>query len=236
MTSSDDLPHESWPSPTANGPVSSQLSVGDAVSYGWQRFKANAGTWIGVAVIAVLIQILLNVLFGPQSVYRMDAARESAWTFGVVLGSIVTTVVGYLINAAMVRGALHEVDGQRPSIGSFFQFTNVGNVILASILVGLLGAIGLLLFVIPGVIVIFLSWWTLQFVIDRDESAITGIGSSFRAISSQAGRVLLLALALFGINVLGAIPFGLGLLVTLPLTMIASTYAYRVVSGGGVAA
>ena len=55
------------------------------------------------------------------------------------------------------------------------------------------------------------------------------------AISSQAGTLFLLALALIGINILGAIPLGLGLLVTVPLSIIASTYAYRVVSGGGVA-
>ena len=84
-------------------------------------------------------------------------------------------------------------------------------------------------------IVVFLSWWTLHFVIDRDQSAVEGIRSSFRAISSQAGTLFLLALALIGINILGAIPLGLGLLITVPLSTIASTYAYRVVSGGEVA-
>ncbi len=235
MTSSDDLPDESRPNSTTGGPVSSRLSVGEAISYGWQRVKSNAGTWIGVVVIAAIIQIVLSMLFGPDSVYRVDAARESEWSLNLFLGSIITTVVGYLINAAMVRGALHEVDGRRPSLGSFFQFTNVLNVIVVSVLVGLLSAIGLLLLVIPGLVVIFLSWWALQFVIDRNESAVTAIGSSFRAISSQPGPVFLLALALIGINILGAIPLGLGLLVTIPLTMIASTYAYRVISGGRVA-
>lgn len=235
MTSSSDLPSESQSSSATGGPVTGRLVVGEAVSYGWQRFKSNAGTWIGVVVIAAVIQVLLNLLFGQQSVYRVDAAPAPNWSVGVFLGSIVTTVVGYLINAALVRGALHEVDGRRPSLGSFFQFSNVLNVVLVSLLVGVLSAIGLLLLVVPGLIVIFLSWWALQFVIDRDESAITAIGSSFRAISSQPGPVLLLALALIGINILGAIPFGLGLLVTIPLSMIASTYGYRVVSGGGVA-
>jgi hypothetical protein len=134
--------------------------------------------------------------------------RQSRWTVGWIIGSIVSTVVGYLINAALVRGALHEVDGQRPSLASFFRFTNVGNVILASILVGVVTAIGLILFVIPGLIVAFLSWWTLQFIIDRHDSAVEGLRSSIRAISSQAGPVFLLALALIGLNILGAIPLG----------------------------
>jgi uncharacterized membrane protein len=233
MSSNDDLPEGRSAATTGRGGTA--LSVGDAIRYGWNRFKANAWTWIGAVVIAAIIQGVLNTLFGNRSTFRIDTFGQSLWTIGWIIGSIATVVIGYLINAALVRGALHEVDGQRPSLGSFFRFTNVGNVILASILVGVATAIGLILFVIPGLIVAFLSWWTLQFVIDRHDSAIEGVRSSFRAISSQAGPVFLLALALIGINILGAIPLGLGLLITIPVSTIASTYAYRVVSGSEVA-
>ncbi|MBV9922873.1 MAG: hypothetical protein JOY78_18745 [Pseudonocardia sp.] len=233
MSSNDDR-LESRTAP-ATGPAPTALSVGAAIRYGWERFKANPWTWIGAVVIAAVIQGVLNGLFGNRSTFRVDTFGQSFWTVGWIVGSIVTTVVGYLINAAFVRGALHEVDGRRPGLGAFFRFTNVGNVILASVLVGVMTAVGLILLVIPGLIVAFLSWWTLQFVIDRDDSAVEGIRASFRCISSQAGTLFLLALALIGINIVGAIPFGLGLLITVPLSTIASTYAYRVVSGRGVA-
>jgi uncharacterized membrane protein len=233
MSSNDDR-SDSRTAATA-GLTTNALTVGDAIRYGWARFKANPWTWIGAVVIAAVIQSVLNTLLGDRSTFRVDTLGQSIWTVSCIIGSIATTVVGYLINAALVRGALDEVDGRRPGLGAFFRFTNVGNVILASILVGILTAIGLILFVIPGLIVAFLSWWTLHFVIDQNDSAVEGLRSSFRAISSQAGTVFLLALALIGINILGAIPLGLGLLITLPLSIIASTYAYRVVSGRGVA-
>jgi uncharacterized membrane protein len=233
MSSNDDRPDSRTASTT--GLTTNALTVGDAIRYGWARFKANPWTWIGAVVIAAVIQSVLNTLLGERSAFRVDTLGQSIWTVSWIIGSIVTTVVGYLINAALVRGALDEVDGRRPGLGAFFRFANVGNVILASILVGVLTAIGLILFVIPGLIVVFLSWWTLHFVIDQNDSAVEGIRSSFRAIASQAGTVFLLALALIGINILGAIPLGLGLLITLPLSIIASTYAYRIVSGRGVA-
>jgi hypothetical protein len=233
MSTNDDLPENR--SASAAGPVGTRLSVGAAFHYGWTRYKANPWTWIGFVIIAAIIQGVLNALFGNRSTFRVDTFAQSLWTINWIIGSIVTVVIGYLINAAFVRGALHEVDGQRPTFGSFFRFTNVGNVILASLIVGALTAIGLILFVIPGLIVAFLSWWTLQFVIDREESAMDGLRSSFRAISSQAGPIFLLALAIIGINILGAIPFGLGLLITIPLSTVASTYAYRVVTGQAVA-
>ena len=102
----------STPSPGWTG---SALTVGDAVGYGWARFKANPWTWIGFVIIAAIIQGVLNALFGNRSTFRVDTFAQSLWTINWIIGSIVTVVIGYLINAAFVRGALHEVDGQRPT-------------------------------------------------------------------------------------------------------------------------
>ncbi|WP_072802269.1 hypothetical protein [Rhodococcoides yunnanense] len=229
-------PPGNYPPPPGNygpsgygGGAPTTVSVGDAISFGWNKFKNNAGVWIGIVLIAAVIQIVVNLIFGG-----FNTSDDFSDAFGVwrVVGALVGAVVGYLINAALVRGALHEVDGTKPAIGSFFQFANVVAIVLASIIVGIVVTIGLILLIIPGVILAFLTWWTLQFVVDRNEDAITAIKSSFRAISTNAGQLFLLALALVGINILGAIPCGLGLLVTIPITMIASTYAYRIVTGG----
>lgn len=205
----------------------SALSVGDAVSFGWNTFKNNAGVWVLVAVVAAAIQIVLNSVFGG-----FGESSDLSDAFGVwrLVGTLITAVVGYLINAALIRGALHEIDGNKPTIGSFFQFGNVVAIILASVLVGIMVTVGFVLLIIPGIVLAFLTWWTLQFVVDRNDDAITAIKSSIRAISSNAGTLILLALALVGINILGAIPCGLGLLVTIPMTIIASTYAYRIVT------
>ncbi len=204
------------------------LSVGDAISFGWNKFKDNAGVWVGIVLIAAVIQIVINLIFGGFGGSTSDLSETfSLWR---ILGTLIGAIVGYLINAALIRGALHEVDGNKPAIGSFFQFANVASIVIASILVAIMVTIGFVLLIIPGIILTFLTWWTLQFVIDRNEDAITAIKSSFRAISSNAGTLFVLALALVGINILGAIPCGLGLLVTIPITIIASTYAYRIVS------
>ncbi|MGW5923431.1 hypothetical protein ACWFPY_30955 [Nocardia fluminea] len=218
-------------------PAGPALGVGDAIGYGWTKFKDNALVWIGMVVVAFLIQAVISFLFGLGNSGDTDYDGGVSFGFGLwqILGTIVSTVIGYLISAAFVRGSLHETDGNKPGFGSFFQFTNVGAVIIAGLLVGLATGIGLLLCVLPGLVVAFFTWWTMQFVIDRDQDGVTAIKSSFSAISSNAGPLLLLALALFGINIVGALLCGIGLLVTIPLTIIASTYAYRVVTGGPVA-
>ncbi|PTR24107.1 putative membrane protein [Rhodococcus sp. OK519] len=199
------------------------LSVGAAISYGWSKFSANALSWVVLMLIAAVIQGLLNWAFSSSN----NAVS--------LIGGLISIIVGYLLQAAFVTGALQETDGTKPSIGSFFQIRNVGAVIVACFLVGVLTTVGLILCIIPGLIAIFLTSWTLQFVIDQNQDPIGAIKSSFGAISSNWGTLLLLALALLGINILGAIPVGLGLLITVPLSIITITYAYRVTVGGPVA-
>ncbi|TSD94645.1 hypothetical protein FOS14_20270 [Skermania sp. ID1734] len=213
-----------------------QLSVGAALSYGWEKFKSNAGVWVGITLIGVIISALVRWPFGGYGFsYSTD---DNGFPVGSFVLSIVGLVVGFvvstLIQAAFVRGALHEVDGNRPAFGSFFQFSNVAQVLVASLLIGIASSIGFVLCIIPGIVVLFLTWYTLQFVLDQNQDAVTAIKSSFRIISENAGTLVLLGLACIALNILGAILLLVGLLVTGPITLIASTYAYRVLVNGPV--
>ncbi|AOW95132.1 hypothetical protein BFN03_16605 [Rhodococcus sp. WMMA185] len=216
-----------------SGQMPGQFSVGAAISYGWNKFKDNALVWIGILLIAAVIQIALNIIFTGVEPASDVGEVFSPWG---IFGTVVTTIVGYLINAALVRGSLNEVDGNKPAFGSFFQFNNVGAIIIASLLIGIATTIGLILLIIPGLIVVFFTWWTLQFIIDQNEDAFTAIKSSVTVIGKNFGSVLLLALALVGINIVGALLLIVGLLVSLPISIIASTYAYRVLTGRFVSA
>ncbi len=200
-----------------------QLSVGSAISYGWQKFWQNALVWVGILIVAAIIQAVLRF------VLRSDSFFVSL-IFGAIIG-----VVSLLIQAALVRGALHEVDGVKPAFGSFFQFGNVASVVIAGVLVGIATGIGFVLLIIPGIIITFFTWWTFQFVIDRGDEPIPAIKASAQAIASNAGTLFVLALALVGINIVGLLLIGIGLLVTVPITAIAGTYAYRVTVNGHVA-
>lgn len=218
------------------GPPTGQLSVGDAISFGWSKFSRNAGVWIGVTVAALVLQILLSSIFNGFDFSADPEDLTGDVTALSLVGTIVTSIVGYLVQAAFVRGALSEVDGQRPAFGTFLQIGPVGAVIIAGLLVGIGTSIGLILCILPGIAFAFFTWWTMQFVLDANQDAITAIKSSFNAIKTNIGTLLLLGLALVGINLLGALLCLIGLIVTIPVTILAVTYAYRVTTGGRVVA
>jgi hypothetical protein len=227
------------PPPGYGGFAPPQLSVGTAISYGWEKFKANWGVWVGISLLAVIISALLQLPFGGFNMQFGTGNMDSSGFGGgslilSIIGLVVSFVVGTLIQAAFVRGALHELNGNKPNFGAFFQFGNIAQVLLASLIIGVLTSIGYVLCIIPGVIVMFLTWYTLQFVLDQNQDAMTAIKSSFNLTSQNVGPLLLLALACVGLNILGALLCLIGLLVTGPVTLIASTYAYRFLVNGPV--
>ncbi|ROZ99305.1 hypothetical protein [Gordonia sp. OPL2] len=208
-------------------PPAAQFSIGEAISYGWNRYKENAVSWIVVILISLVVSGLIGWLNNVSSDYG-----RIFWISA--LFGIISTIVGYIFQGAYARGALDETSGTKPSIGRFFE-VNIGAVIITAFLVGLGTFIGLILLIIPGIVFAFLAYWSLTFVVDRDLDPIAGIKASFSVISKNAGPLFLLALAVIGLNIVGAILCLVGLLVTLPVTMIATNYAYRYFTGGLIA-
>ncbi|WP_024792944.1 hypothetical protein [Tomitella biformata] len=233
-------PFGNYPPPPAGGfgdypAAGPTLNVGDALGFGWSRFKDNALPWIGIVLLTAVVSGVLSLLGGGSfsTTSFSDGTTEINTSFGAryVLFMLLTLIVGWIFQAAMVRGALDEVDGRKPGFGAFFQLPNIGMILLTGLIVGVLTTIGFALLFIPGVIVLFLSYFAMQFVVDKKLPAIDAVKSSWSVISKNVGPLLLLALAVIGINIIGILVCFVGLLVTLPITGIAVSYAYRALSG-----
>ncbi|MFD0361113.1 hypothetical protein ACFQZZ_06575 [Nocardia sp. GCM10030253] len=206
--------------------VPRSLDVGNALSYGWERFRANPAPWLGVTAVGVLIYlafVLLVRIVNPTSLLSL------LMIFLVVMVGI------WLLQAALVRGALYETDGYKPVFGSYFHFVNAGNVLLTALLAFVLTGIGWALCVVPGLIAGFLCMFALHYVVDQDLGPLAAIKASATLVVTNIGPVLLLGLAVMVLTFVGAVLCGLGLFVAAPVATIAVTYAYRTLTGGMVA-
>ncbi|WP_216914642.1 hypothetical protein [Nocardia noduli] len=209
---------------TVGQPV--DLDVGNAISYGLEKFRANPAPWLGITAMGIVIYLvfwLLVRIFAPNSFLP------------VVLLFLTVMAAVWLLQAAMVRGALYETDGNKPAFGSYFRFVNAGNVLLTAMLAFIGTWIGLAFCVIPGLIVGYLCMFALHFVVDQDQGPFSAIKSSAVLVVSNLGQTLLLALAVAVITLVGTLLCGLGLLVAGPVSVIAVTFAYRGLTGGVVA-
>ncbi|GAB3171390.1 hypothetical protein GCM10027059_39580 [Myceligenerans halotolerans] len=219
------------------GVPTGSFRVGEALGYGWGKFAGNALVWILFALLLLVVGIVFNT--GNATSYQdvWDAGRASAEidTGGSLLGLIGAVLVG-ILQGLGTNAALSEVSGRKPTFASLFRAPNLGMIVVAALLLMAAQFVGVLLCLIGLPVVLVFAVFTYQGVIDKNQNAWEAFIASFKLVGQNFGAVFLLELALFGINILGLIPCGLGLLVTIPLSYIALSFAYRRLTGGPVMA
>ncbi len=253
----DGPPPSYRPPPTGPGSFSSQptgepFSVGAAVRYGWTKFKDNAGALIVAMIILFAITAIvegigstLTSAAGGTSLFDItDTGNGPSFStnFGITgqlvgfVASLVSTAVSFVISAGIIRGALDITEGRKFSLSEAFGKLDYAKVIITSIIVSVLVTIGLLLFVLPGIVVAFLTIFALYFVVDDGTEPVASIKGSYRLVKDNIGDVLVLFIASIGIAILGAIACLVGLLVAIPVIQIAWAYAYKRLRGEPVIA
>lgn len=241
--------------PPADGPGfgGQRIDIGQAFSWAWNKFSKNAVALIvPTLVYGVLVAVVYGIFYGialsmaPDQVssydssdngvsYSFSTSLGGASLFVIFLGSLVTFVVVGAISSAYYAGLLQIADGQPVTIGSFFKPRNVGSVLVASLIIGVLSSIGQALCVIPGLLVSLFTIFTLVAIVDRNLRPIDGLKASFEWVKSNFVQVLLVWLISVVILFVGAILCGIGLLVAAPVASLFLVHAYRRVSGGAVA-
>lgn len=199
-----------------------RLDVGHAVSYGWDRFRANPIPWVGMVLIGLIAWLVVTLLVNIVNVQSLS---------GVLLMFAVAALIVWLLQAAMIRGALYETDGTPPDFPAFFGFVNAGSVLLTALIVFLACLIAAALCFFPAVIVGILCMFSLHFVIDQEMNPVAAIKASAQLVIANALQIALLALTVVVITFVGALFCGIGLLIAGPVTAIAITYAYRFLTG-----
>lgn len=229
-------------------PGAPAYSVGEAVSWAWNKFSKNVTTILvptlvfGVvyAVLQTVIQTITSAFSTVDSTSYGDgyAASISLGLGGIVvsiIGAVVTVIVAAVVQSAYIGGMLDIANGQPVQIGSFFTPRNVVNVVIASVLSSIIVGIGVLLCIVPGVIATILLLFTTAVVVDRNVSGVEGLRTSFAIAKANFGPTALTWLTTIGVGILGVLACLVGLVVAYPMIALITVYAYRKLSGGYVA-
>lgn len=235
--------------PPPAGPYGQQPPGGyqatDAVGYGWKKFFSSPGTllvptliaWIGIILISILVQFVLvgslththsctTTVLGTQ----VDAQCGPSFFTRLLINGLasgVIFVVYQLLVAGLYRGALRVTDGQDFSVGQMFEGYDKAQVLIASLIIAVGVAIGTVLCYLPGLIVAFLTSYTMLFIIDRQLSAWDAIKASYEFVTKNLGGTLLYYVLAVLVTIAGACLCGVGLLAAIPITLIGYAYTYR---------
>jgi uncharacterized membrane protein len=190
----------------------------DAIRQGWKQALAHARTVMGVVAIGWLVGFVEQMVRGAPGAYSVGSRLALLLLQGIQIAVTLGAISLFL--------RIH--DGQSPRIRDmldalplYFPF------LLAQIVYGLIVAGGLLLLLVPGVI------WAIRFgffgffMVDRRLDPIAALRASWRLTQGHARELFWFALVVLGINLVGAIALGVGLLITIPTTAIAAARVYR---------
>ncbi len=217
-----DVPPPPPPPPYGAAPGYSSPSAGTALSYGFSKFFANVGPVLAVIAVALVAQILFNVI--SYSVTSIP---------GRLLFSIIGMVVSAVVALGIYKTALMVTAGQVPTIGEAFSYDRWGEWIVFSIVFGLMVGIGLVLCIVPGLIVLAYFGMAPYYFIDRRMSLGDALSASRQAASSGGYAMPVLLSVIVG--ALGLIACLVGAFVTMPAAYIAVAFLYRNATGQPVA-
>ncbi|MGK2320168.1 integral membrane protein [Gordonia rhizosphera] len=231
-----------------------KVDVGEAFSWAWGKFKSNVGAMIlpGLAVfvlllVALLLSIFNSAIFGTSETttygsgtgftYEITSTSMSAggWIIFGLIQLVVYIGILYLM-ASIISGAIRVANGEAVSASSFLVPMRFGPVILTSILVGIVSAIGYALCIIPGLIAVFFLQFSVVATIDRSLSPIDAMKASFELTKSKPGDSFLAVIVAWAINVVGAILCYIGLIVSAPIAALYYVHCWRKLTGGPIAA
>ena len=231
--------------PPYGQPGPAAYSPGDAIGYGWNKFKASPSTllvpmilvWLVLVVAAVLLEILVystllsthdctKVVLGNQVAAQCSPSFVTQ-LFGTALISAILIVVFNLAAAGLYKGATNVTDGKPFSVGQMFDGWDKTQVVIAALIIAVATAIGSFLCYIPGLIVGFLTMFTILFVVDKQMKAVDAIKASIKLVTDNLGQTILFYLLAAVCILVGACLCLVGLLVAAPVVLIALAYTYR---------
>lgn len=217
-------------------------SAGDAFTWGWNAFTRNAAPFVlamvaygGLLVIVGIIMFF--ALFGSLAAANSSTGGALALLSGSgILFAIVVWVLVVLMQAGMVRGSLDVADGKPVTVGTFFRFADLGKVMLTVLLLAAGSVLGSLAFGIGALLFGWIAQFTLFFVIGQGQSPIDALKSSYALVRANMAETALLYILVAVASQIGAALCFVGMLVAVPLGMLATAFMYRRLQGQPVAA
>ncbi|GAS90422.1 DUF2189 domain-containing protein [Mycolicibacterium brisbanense] len=238
--------------PPGYGQQGAAYSVGEAFSWAWNKFSKNAAALIvPTLVYGLIVGVIAGVAYGlamamatsstsSYGSYGSDYEYSASYSLGagsiavLLLGGLILIVVMAVVSSAYLSGVIDIANGQPVTIGSFFKPRQLGNFIIAGLIVGVLSAIGSFCFIGSIVVGIF-TLFTLPAILDRNLSAIDAIKTSFELVKSNFVNALVAYIVIFVTIFVGELLCGIGLLVAAPVAALFLIYTWRRLTGAQVA-
>jgi len=240
-------PGQYAPPPGGYPPPSAATPLSEALSYGWNKFTQNGGTFIGAGLLWILgagvVGFLLSLVFGGFAALfdNGSGGYNTGFNLGWIVLVALWSLLAFVVEAVFIRAALRVTYGRAISLKDFFDFEDLGPVVLAAlVLAGVNLVVGLVSWIpvigwFISVAVNFFLFFTLFFVVDKRLQPVDAIRASVDLIRANLASTVLFVLVSWLIVVAGFVLCFVGAFVAIPVVLVASAYFYRRLLGEPIA-
>ena len=187
------------------------------------KFKLNIA-----AAIYSLIVIAMALLVGG-----LGALTDNS-IFIAIVGELIYAWITLPVAMGLFAISLDRVAGGEVSNDRLFLFfPQATRLLVTTVLMTLLIFVGYVLLIIPGLYLSVAYLFVLPLLVQRELGMLDALEVSRKAITHRWFTVLGILLVLALINVIGAIPLGIGLIWSIPWTMLAMGVMYQRIFVGG---
>jgi len=217
-----------------------------AIGFGWQKFKARPSTLLVPMIVVLVVLVIVGLFFQfviaggffgkTECNTAVNAGGQATadcgqpfWRqlLGAGLGATLLSLFFQVMLAGIYRGALLVMDGEDFSVGQLFEGYSKMHVILASIFISLATGIATVFCFLPGILIAFLTSYTLFFIVDQQLEAAEAIAESVKMVWHNFGKALLFLILAAICVAIGFIALVVGLLVAVPVVVFGAAYTYR---------
>lgn len=214
------------PPPAGGGKVNAD--IGSAFSWAFSAFGKDWGTWVGLALVVAIVQL---ISLGSQFISN---ARIVDGLFQIIFG-----ILSILASVGLYRAALRRTQGVKPSFDALTTGENLGPFIVTAISVGLITYVGLFLPFL-GFLIALAAIFFLQFAafrsLDTGESVGAAIPGSAQMVLAAPLTALLLLIVNAVASFLGILLCFVGALVLVPIAILITVHVYRQLRSEQIAA
>lgn len=198
---------------------SQSFSKKEAIDFGFDIAKKNVIFFLSVFAILIIGNILINIV--------QHFVTQQNQLLLVFVITIFKTIFGLVTGMGLIKISLEFVDKKKPEVSDLFYTKSLVNYFLVSLINGIIVVLGFILLIVPGIIFSIKLQYATYLVVDKNMGVVEALKKSWEMTKGVKMNLFLLDLLFIGINILGVLALLVGLIITVPLTMVASAFVYR---------
>jgi serine/threonine protein kinase len=201
-----------------------ELNIRSCLRRGWALVKSDFWPTVGVTALVIALFWAVNST-EPNFTFEREKFNAS--------GSLLSTLLGGPLMAGLYLFFLKKIRGEAVRVESAFSGFSTGflQLVLASFVSDLLMVLGFICLILPGIYLLVAWLFTLPLVIDKRIEFWPAMRLSRKVVKKHWWKFFGFGLVLVLFNLMGLFLLGVGLALTVPVSIAAGMYAYEDIFG-----